>query len=163
MIGNVLNIFMEQDLNDFWNKIQIYNFDPYCCLLLQIYLCCLWLLLAPGSHIRYDVSYPAVDVVFVVSGPRSRCMWTAVTPAARRRRSKICAAPSVCTTANTRAAWSTTSSCTEVSYWEEVRRKIFLLYLHCFKIQLFQSNGCTFFVSFFSHDIVGNITIHLIF
>ncbi len=28
-VGNVQNIFMEHDLNDFWNKIKINNFDPY--------------------------------------------------------------------------------------------------------------------------------------
>ncbi len=32
-VGNVLNIFMEHDLNlisnDFWHKIKKYNFDPY--------------------------------------------------------------------------------------------------------------------------------------
>ncbi len=32
MIGNVLNIFMEHDLNiqmNFWHKREMYNFDPY--------------------------------------------------------------------------------------------------------------------------------------
>ncbi len=32
MIGNVLNIFMEHDLNIlmiFWHKREMYNFDPY--------------------------------------------------------------------------------------------------------------------------------------
>ncbi len=28
-VGNLLNIFMEHDLNDFWHKIKMYNFDSY--------------------------------------------------------------------------------------------------------------------------------------
>ncbi len=29
MVGNVQNIFMEHDPNDFWHKREIDNFDPY--------------------------------------------------------------------------------------------------------------------------------------
>ncbi len=38
-VGDLLNIFMEHDLNDFWHKRKINNFDHtmYCWLLLQIY------------------------------------------------------------------------------------------------------------------------------
>ncbi len=49
-IGNLLNIFMEHDLNILMifgikEKWIILTHTMYCCLLLQIYLCYLWLLL----------------------------------------------------------------------------------------------------------------------
>ncbi len=50
MVGNLLNIFMEHDLNILMifgikEKFIILTHTMYCCLLLQIYLCYLWLLL----------------------------------------------------------------------------------------------------------------------
>ncbi len=47
-VGNVHNIFMEHDLNILMifgikEKWVILTHSMYCCLLLQIYLCCLWL------------------------------------------------------------------------------------------------------------------------
>ncbi len=50
MVGNLLNIFMEHDLNILMifgikEKCIILTHTMYCCLLLQIYLCYLWLLL----------------------------------------------------------------------------------------------------------------------
>ncbi len=49
-VGNLLNIFMEHDLNILMifgikEKWIILTHTMYCCLLLQIYLCYLWLLL----------------------------------------------------------------------------------------------------------------------
>ncbi len=49
-VGNLLNIFMEHDLNILMifgikEKCIILTHTMYCCLLLQIYLCYLWLLL----------------------------------------------------------------------------------------------------------------------
>ncbi len=32
-VGNIQNIFMEHDLNDFWRKIKMYDFEPYSVLL----------------------------------------------------------------------------------------------------------------------------------
>ncbi len=49
MVGNLQNILMEHDLNILMifgiKEILILTHTMYCCLLLQIYLCYLWLLL----------------------------------------------------------------------------------------------------------------------
>ncbi len=47
-VGNVLNIFMEHDPNDFWHKIKMHNFDPYSVLLSIAAHDCFC---APDSHI----------------------------------------------------------------------------------------------------------------
>ncbi len=56
MVGNLQNIFMEHDLNILMifgikEKWIILSHIMYCCLLLQIYLCYLWLLLC--SRVTY--------------------------------------------------------------------------------------------------------------
>ncbi len=56
MVGNLQNIFMEHDLNVLMifgikEKLIILSHTMYCCLLLQIYLCYLWLLLC--SRVTY--------------------------------------------------------------------------------------------------------------
>ncbi len=58
-VGNVQNIFMEHDLNilmifDIKEKL-ILTHTMYCCLLLQIYLCYLWLLLCSRDTYKLKI------------------------------------------------------------------------------------------------------------
>ncbi len=69
MVGNLLNIFMEHDLNILMifgikEKWIILTHTMYCCLLLQIYLCYLWLLLC--SRVTYFNTVTGVNCVCVV-------------------------------------------------------------------------------------------------
>ncbi len=71
-VGNLLNIFMEHDLNilmifDIKEILIILTHTMYCWLLLQIYLCYLWLLLC--SRVTYSLS------LYLVPCPQSSVRW----------------------------------------------------------------------------------------
>ncbi len=77
-VGNLQNIFMEHDLNILMifgikEKCIILTPTMYCCLLLQIYLCCLWLLLCSRdtfSHwadafIQSDLQMRTIEAIWI--------------------------------------------------------------------------------------------------
>ncbi len=71
-VGNLLNIFMEHDLNILMifgikEKWIILTHTMYCCLLLQIYLCYLWLLLCSrDTYIKLKMSFPYLKYILVM-------------------------------------------------------------------------------------------------
>ncbi len=86
-VGNLLNIFMEHDLNILMifgmkEKFIILTHTMYCCLLLQIYLCYLWLVLQ--GHIcdlcRQNESQWAIfNSTYFIKKPSKWCIcwnWT---------------------------------------------------------------------------------------
>ncbi len=96
-VGNLQNIFMEHDLNILMifgikEKWIILTHTMYCCLLLQIYLCYLWLLLcsrdtymtarrnAPGWNWKVSVPVSEWAAVLVFYGSGVSCRWSSASP-----------------------------------------------------------------------------------
>ncbi len=85
MVGNLLNIFMEHDLNilmifGITEKSIILTHTVYCCLLLQIYLCCLWLRLCSRDTYRLHFQtfiWPLIVIIqWYFCAPHRDMIWS---------------------------------------------------------------------------------------
>ncbi len=77
-VGNLLNIFMEHDLNILMifgikEKCIILTHTMYCCLLLQIYLCYLWLLLC--CRVTYHICICVLMVSYQHISHENQCWY----------------------------------------------------------------------------------------